>query len=75
MIVEVKGVGETIDSAVPTRIGFPRRGRVIRGVAFGVVFLSVAAGLSAIPAFASPETDYANATAQAANLTVHGRLP
>ena len=63
-------MGETIDSAVPTRIGFPRRGRVIRGVAFGVVFLSVAAGLSAIPAFASPETDYANATAQAAKIQV-----
>jgi cell wall-associated NlpC family hydrolase len=70
MIVEVKGVGETIDSAMPTRIGFPRPGRVLRGIAFGVVFLSVAACLSAIPAFASPETDYANATAQAAKIQV-----
>ncbi|MDQ1457888.1 MAG: peptidoglycan DL-endopeptidase CwlO, partial [Actinomycetota bacterium] len=40
------------------------------GVAFGVVFLSVAACLSAIPALASPETDYANATAQAAKIQV-----
>src|SRR5439155_7295451 len=50
--------------------GFPRPGRVLRGVAFGVVFLSVAACISAIPAFASPETDYANATAQAAKIQV-----
>jgi peptidoglycan DL-endopeptidase CwlO len=75
MIVEVKGVGETIDSAMPTRrsagrvrIGVTRPGRVIRSVAFCVVLVSVAACISAIPAFASPETDYANATAQATKI-------
>jgi cell wall-associated NlpC family hydrolase len=49
-------------------IGFTRSGRVIRSVALGLAFLSVAACLSAIPAVASPESDYANATAQATKL-------
>ncbi|MDP9333916.1 MAG: NlpC/P60 family protein [Actinomycetota bacterium] len=53
---------------MPTRIGFTRPGRVIRSVAFWLVFLSVAACISAIPALASPETDYANATAQATKI-------
>jgi cell wall-associated NlpC family hydrolase len=69
LFAEDKGVGENIDSAMPTRrcSGRPRR-RLIRSVAFGLAVLVVAAGLSAIPAFASPEGDYANATAQAAKL-------
>jgi cell wall-associated NlpC family hydrolase len=72
-----KRVGEKIDSAMPTRrssgrvwTGFTHSGRLIRGVASWLALLLVTAGMSAIPALASPESDYANAAAQAAKLQV-----
>jgi cell wall-associated NlpC family hydrolase len=81
----VTDVGETIDSAMPTRtsperhwIGFTRSGQPLIGsVAFATALVLVAACVSATPAFASPQGDYANATTQAAKLeaqiTVNGR--
>jgi peptidoglycan DL-endopeptidase CwlO len=77
LVADNKCVGDKIDGAVPTR-GSSRRVRagstgsrhLIRGVACWLTLVLVAAGMSAVPALASPESDYADASAQAAKLQV-----
>src|SRR5258706_11139385 len=65
---ESRGVGEVGRSLLCREPRWTAGARLTRGIAFALALASVAVGLSAMPAVASPQTDFVTATAQAQKL-------